>query len=64
MSEPFILLSNLSMMIQLFGRSTNFVQKVQNINSVRKQLIGKVESFLKSNFHANQEHNLGQTQNH
>ena len=52
------------MMIQLFGRSTNFVQKVQNTNSVRTQLIGKVESFLKSNFHVYQEHNLGQTQNH
>ena len=60
----FFLLSTLPMMMQLSGKYTNFVKKVKTIISVKKQLIDKVESFLKSNFYLNQGYSLGQTQNH
>ena len=62
MSENFISLSTLPMMIQLSGKSTNFGSK--NISLLRKQLIGKVESFVKSNFDLKKEYKIELTQNY
>ena len=47
MSENFLSLSTHPMMIQLFGKNAN-------ISCLKKQRIGKVESFLKPNFDLNQ----------
>ena len=49
------------MMIQLSGKSTNFDWK--NVSWFKKQLIGNVESFLKSNFDLNQGYKIVLTQN-
>ena len=62
MSENFISLSTLPMMIQLSGKSTNFGSK--NVSFFRKQLIGKVESFAKSNFDLKKEYKIELTQNY
>ena len=42
-------------------KSTNFGS---NVSSFGKQLIGKAESFLKSNFELNQKYNIVLTQNY
>ena len=42
----------------------NYQFWLENVSSFRKQLIGKVESFLKSNFDLNHGHKIVLTQNH
>ena len=37
---------------------------LKNVSSFKKQLIGKFQSFLKSNFNLNQEYKIVLTQNH
>ena len=50
------------MMIQRSGKSTNFDSK--DVSLLKKQLICKVESFLKSDFDLNQGYKIVVTQNH
>ena len=62
LSENFLLLSTLPMMIQISGKSTNFGSKM--LAPSKKQLIGEVQSSLKSNFGLNQGYKIVLTQNH
>ena len=50
------------MMIQISEKSANFDPK--RVFLLRKQLIGKVERFWKSDFDLNQGHEIVLTQNH
>ena len=62
LSENFLLLSTLPMMIQLSGKNSNFGLKM--LVHSKKQLIGKVKGFLKSNFDLNQGYQIVLTQNY